>query len=99
MGFLSRVRALSTVFYLFVVFKGSCSKFVKPILKNEALAEYLEVASYSVTNGGIFKHAPESSNVVEKEEAQYFCFVCSERILSYSFLGKSSLISALGFGV
>lgn len=47
------------------------TKFVKPILKNEALAEYLEVASYSVTNGGIFKHVPESSNVVEKEEAQY----------------------------
>ena len=47
------------------------TKFIKPILKNESLAEYLEVASYSVTNGGIFKHAPESSNVVEKEEAQY----------------------------
>jgi hypothetical protein len=47
------------------------TKFIKPILKNESLAEYLEVASYSVANGGIFKHAPESSNVVEKEEAQY----------------------------
>lgn len=47
------------------------TKFLKPILKNEALAEYLEVASYSVTNGGVFKHSPESSTVVEKDEVQY----------------------------
>lgn len=47
------------------------TKFVKPILKNEALAEYLEVASYMVTNGGIYKHSPESSEVVDKQEAQY----------------------------
>ena len=47
------------------------TKFIKPILKNESLAEYLEVASYMVTNGGIYKHSPESSEVVDKQEAQY----------------------------
>jgi hypothetical protein len=47
------------------------TKFVKPIVKNEALAEYLEIASYMVTNGGIFKHSPESSEVVDKQEAQF----------------------------
>ena len=46
-------------------------RFVKPIVKNEALARYLEVASYTVANGGIFKHAPEKSEIVDKEEVQY----------------------------
>ena len=46
-------------------------KFVKPLIKNEALAEYLEVASYLVTNGGIYKHTAENSEVVDQKEAQY----------------------------
>ena len=44
------------------------TKFLKQIVKNEALAEYIEVAPYMVTNGGIFKHAPESKEVVDKNE-------------------------------
>ena len=47
------------------------TKFVKPIVKNEALAEYLEVASYLVTNGGIYKHTAENSEIVDKQEVQY----------------------------
>lgn len=47
------------------------TKFVKPIVKNEALAEYLEVASYLVTNGGIYKHTAENSEIVDKQEAQF----------------------------
>jgi len=47
------------------------TKFVKPIVKNEALAEYLEVASYLVTNGGIYKHTTENSEIVDKNEAQF----------------------------
>ena len=47
------------------------TKFVKPIVKNEALAEYLEVASYLVTNGGIYKHTAENSEIVDKNEAQF----------------------------
>lgn len=46
-------------------------RFIKPIVKNEALARYIEVASYSVANGGIFKHAPEKKEIVDKEEVQY----------------------------
>jgi hypothetical protein len=44
------------------------TKFLKHIVKNEALAEYIEVAPYMVTNGGIFKHAPENKEVVDKSE-------------------------------
>jgi len=47
------------------------TKFVKPIVKNEALAEYLEVASYLVTNGGIYKHTADNSEIVDKQEAQF----------------------------
>lgn len=47
------------------------NKFIKTILKNEALAEYLEVAPYMVTNGGIFKHSPGNTEVVDKQEGQY----------------------------
>lgn len=43
-------------------------KFLKHIVKNEALAEYLEVAPYLVTNGGVFKHSPENKEVVSKGE-------------------------------
>jgi hypothetical protein len=45
--------------------------YIKPILKNEALAGYIEVAPYMVTNGGVFKHSPENSEVVDKQEVQF----------------------------
>ena len=35
--------------------------FIKPITKNEALAQYIEIASYMVDNGGIYKHTAEKS--------------------------------------
>ena len=46
-------------------------KFIKPITKNSALGEYITIASYMLTNGGLFKHAPENSEVVDQREAQY----------------------------
>jgi len=45
--------------------------FVKPITKHEATAKYIEIASYSLTNGGLFKHQPDNAEVVDKEEAQF----------------------------
>ena len=47
------------------------NEFIKPITKNEALAEYVEIASYTLNNGGIFKHAPQDAEIVDKDEAQY----------------------------
>jgi len=45
--------------------------FVKPITKNEAIAEYIEVASYILDNGGLYKHTAENAEVVSKDEANY----------------------------
>ena len=47
------------------------NEFVKPITKNEALAEYIEIASYSVSNAGVYKNTPENAEIVDKDEAQY----------------------------
>lgn len=45
--------------------------YLKPILRHQVFAEYAEIASYMVTNGGIFKHQPTDSQIVEKSEVQY----------------------------
>lgn len=45
--------------------------YLKPILRYQVFAEYTEIASYMVTNGGVFKHQPVDSQIVEKTEAQY----------------------------
>jgi hypothetical protein len=45
--------------------------FIKPITKNEALAQYIEIASYMVDNAGIYKRSGENVEVVDKEEVQY----------------------------
>jgi len=45
--------------------------FVKPITKQKSLAEYLEIASYIVDNGGIYKHTGENIEVVDKQEVLY----------------------------
>lgn len=47
------------------------NSYLKPILKHQVFAEYSEIASYMVNNGGIFKHQPTDSVVVEKNEIQY----------------------------
>lgn len=45
--------------------------FIKPITKNEALAQYIEIASYMVDNGGIYKHTGDNLEVVDKQEVQF----------------------------
>ena len=47
------------------------TEFVQPITKNEAAAEYIEMSSYTLGNGGLYKHAPDNAEVVDKEEAQF----------------------------
>lgn len=46
-------------------------KFVKPITKNMAVAEYIEIGSYMVSNGGIYKHTGDNIEVVDKQEVQF----------------------------
>lgn len=45
--------------------------FIKPITKNESLAQYIEIASYMVDNGGVYKHTGENLEVVDKQEVQF----------------------------
>ena len=44
------------------------NEFVKPIVKNQSLAEYVEVSSFIIANGGAFKHAPENAEVMDKDD-------------------------------
>lgn len=45
--------------------------YLKPILRHQVFAEYVEIGAYTVANGGIFKHQPDNSEVVSKSEVQY----------------------------
>ena len=45
--------------------------FIKPITKHERVAQFIEIASYIVDNGGIYKHSAEGKEVVDKQEAQF----------------------------
>lgn len=47
------------------------TKFVKPITKNEAVGQYIEIASYKVDNGGVYKHSGDNLQIVEKDEVQF----------------------------
>ena len=44
------------------------NEFVKPITKNQALAEYIEISSFMISNGGAFKHSPENAETMSKDE-------------------------------
>jgi hypothetical protein len=44
--------------------------FIKPITKNESVAQYIEIASYMIDNGGIYKHTAEGKEVVSLSEAK-----------------------------
>lgn len=45
--------------------------YIKPMLINFAMVDYLPFAAYEVKNGGIFKHRAETSEVVGKEEVDF----------------------------
>ena len=45
--------------------------FIQPMLIHYAMVEYLPFASYSISNGGVFKHQSENSQLVSKEEVDY----------------------------
>lgn len=45
--------------------------YLKPILRHQVFAEYVEIGSYTVANGGIYKHVPDNAEVASKSEVQY----------------------------
>ena len=59
--------------------------YIKPITKNEAIAQYIEISSYMLTNGGLFKHSTTNSEVVDKDEAQFLA-------QKYSAIAEQSIL-------
>lgn len=71
--------------------------YLKPILRHEVFAEYVEIGSYTVANGGIYKHAPENAEVVTKSEVQYLAQTHRSKSQTYidrakKWLRKSTII-------
>lgn len=50
------------------IYETLFNEFVKPITKNESVADYIKIASYQVNNGGVFKHQADNSEIVSKDE-------------------------------
>lgn len=45
--------------------------YIKPITKNMAIAEYIEMSSYNLGNAGLFKNQPTNAEIVDKEESLF----------------------------
>lgn len=70
--------------------------FVVPILKHEAVAQYIEICSYMVANGGLFKHTADNKEVVNNQEARTLAGKYSNIAQSYvirwnKFICKTSV--------
>lgn len=42
--------------------------YIQPMLIHFAMAEYLGFAAYTISNGGVFKHSSENSEIADKTE-------------------------------
>lgn len=45
-------------------------EFVKPITRNEAIGEYIEIGSFTFDNGGLFRNLPADAEPLSKEEVE-----------------------------
>ncbi len=59
------------------------TEYVQPITKFESTAQYINIAQYTVNNGGIFKHAPADSEVADKDEVQSLAQVYHDNAQMY----------------
>ena len=59
------------------------NEYVQPITKFESTAQYINIAQYSVNNGGIFKHSPEDSEVADRDEVQTLAQVYHDNAQMY----------------
>ena len=70
--------------------------YVKPILKFSTVANYLEIASFMVDNGGIFKHTAENKDIPSMQEVtalvQKYNSLCDMYILRFDkWNGKNNI--------
>jgi len=59
------------------------NEYVKPITKNQACAEYVTVSGFMITNGGAFKHQPENSELMDKDEKALISTIYSSKADTY----------------
>jgi len=45
--------------------------YVQPMLIHYAMVDYLPFASFSIKNGGVYKHSSENSEIASKEEIDF----------------------------
>ena len=45
--------------------------YVQPMLIHYAMVDYLPFASFSIKNGGVYKHSSENAEIASKEEVDY----------------------------
>lgn len=57
--------------------------YIKPITKNQACAEYVTVSGFMITNGGAFKHSPENSELMDKDEKALISTIYSSKADTY----------------
>ncbi len=57
--------------------------YIKPIIRHQVVAEYIEQGAYAITNGGVFRHQPKDSAVVEKADLIYFAGIQRSKAQTY----------------
>lgn len=63
------------------------NSYLKPILRHQVFAEYVEVGNYIVANGGIFRHTPENAEAVTKADIQYMAQ--TQRAKAQMYIGRA----------
>lgn len=57
--------------------------YIKPIIRHQVVAEYIEQGAYTIANGGVFRHQPKDSTLPEKSELIYFAGIQRSKAQTY----------------
>ena len=60
------------------------NEYVKPITKHQALAEYITVSGFMITNAGAFKKTPEDAELMDKDEKALVSQIYSQLADTYT---------------
>lgn len=52
-------------------YKDLVNNYIKPLLIQFGMVEYLSFAPYSISNAGVYKHSVETSDITSKEEIDF----------------------------
>lgn len=65
-------------------YKDLLISYIKPMLIWYTQSEYLPFSSFTISNGGVFKHNSESSSTVDTEDLNYLIAKCKENATFYT---------------